>query len=149
MWLTVTPRPEGSNLDRPNSTSGLAGSAANRSADQAWDVGARHLASGRTLLGVWGVIDQRTGPLLEQRLLAEARQCPVQPPQLLLDLSGVSFLDRPGLDAVLRVQARVGSVRGTLELIEPTDAIIRLLHEADVQGEASMPAAQDDDGWYP
>jgi anti-anti-sigma factor len=96
------------------------------------------LASGATALRVVGVIDQATAPLLEQRLLQEARACRIQPAHLLLDLCEVTYLDHTGLDALLQTQTRLTDGLATLELLEPTAGVVRLLHEAHLDGASWM-----------
>jgi len=114
-------------------------SAEDPSADPMLVVHARALTSGATALRVVGVIDLRTAPLLEQRLVHEARRCRVQPPQLLLDLREVTFLDGTGLDTLLSTRTRLTDGFGTLELLEPTADVVRLLHEAHLNGVSCNP----------
>ena len=76
--------------------------------------------------------------------LSSARQllaltAPVQTyTRLLLDLSGVSFLDQSGLDALLHLQDRWAAGYGSVELLAPSPSVVRLLHEADLDGESQM-----------
>jgi anti-anti-sigma factor len=102
-------------------------------------VHAQSLASGVTALRAVGVIDQATAPLLAQRLVHEARTCRIQPAHLLLDLREVTFLDDIGLDTLLRIQTRLTDGFATLELLEPTPGVVRLLHEAHLDGASWMP----------
>jgi len=87
------------------------------------------------------MLDQSTAPLLEQRLITEARLCRVQPARLLLDLSGTTFLDRAGLDVLLHSHTLLAEESCTLELIEQSPAVVRLLHEAHLDGESWMSKA--------
>ena len=99
------------------------------------------MPAGGTLLRVQGMLDQSTAPMLEQRLITEARNCRIQPARLLLDLSGTTFLDRAGLDVLLHSHSVLAGESCTLELIEQSPAVVRLLHEAHLDGESWMSKA--------
>ena len=86
-----------------------------------------------------GVIDERTAPMLENRLVAAARNCRVQPARLWLDLDEVTFLDRTGLETLLRTRKRLAKAFVAVELIEPTPHVVRLLHEANLDGASWRP----------
>ena len=88
------------------------------------------------LLNIIGVVDARATAELERQFTLAARMSPVQPPQLLLDLSGVTYLDHAGLDALLGLEDRLRTVAGTVELLAPSPSVVRLLHEADLDGQA-------------
>jgi len=79
--------------------------------------------------------------MLEQRFITEARNCRIQPARLLLDLSGTTFLDRAGLDVLLHSHSVLAGESCTLELIEQSPAVVRLLHEAHLDGESWMSKA--------
>lgn len=96
------------------------------------------LTGGPTSLQVIGRLDQQSAPLLERRLIEEARRCRIQPARLLLNLGDVTYLDRAGLDTLLRATSRLASGFVTVELAEPTPNIIRLLHEANLDGASWM-----------
>ena len=100
-----------------------------------------HVPGGGTLLRVQGMLEQSTAPMLGQRLITEARNCRIQPARLLLDLSGTTFLDRAGLDALLHSQSLLACESCTLELVEQSPAVVRLLHEAHLNGESWMSQA--------
>jgi anti-anti-sigma factor len=93
------------------------------------------------LLRVQGMLDRSTAPLLEQRLITEARNCRIQPARLLLDLSGTTFLDRAGLDALLHSHTVLADESCTLDLVEQSPAVVRLLHEAHLDGQSWMARA--------
>ena len=94
----------------------------------------RHLPTGATLVQVEGVIDQRTAPRLNQQLLAEIHNCRASPPHIVLDLAGVVALNQTGLDTLLTVQTQLLNVCGSVELLDPTPAVIQLLHETVLAG---------------
>ena len=50
----------------------------------------------------------------------------------------MTFLDRAGLEALLRVQQAVADVDGAMELLALSPSIVRLLHEAELDGESWM-----------
>jgi anti-anti-sigma factor len=104
---------------------------------------AQSLASGATALRAVGVIDQATAPLLEQRLLQESRSCLIQPAHLQLDLREVTYLDRAGLDTLFRSHTRLTDGFPTLELLEPSTGVLRLLHEAHLDGASWMTPSTD------
>lgn len=101
------------------------------------------IAPGLVLIKVGGAIDAGTALQLRRQLL------PVTLPsqnftRLLLDLSGVSYLDQRGLDELLSLQDRWGNDVGSVELLAPSPSVVRLLHEADLDGESIMqPGAED------
>ena len=102
-------------------------------------VQAEPLPDGQISLHVTGAVDWRTAPSLLRRLIDEARRCFVQPPHLLLDLSEVTFLDDTGLDTLLEMQTRLSNGFGTLELVDPNPRVVRLLHEAHLDGASGTP----------
>ena len=105
---------------------------------QTLTVDAQPLAGGPTCLRAVGVIDRGTAPILAQRLIEEARKCSIQPARLLLDLEQVIYLDRTGLDVLLQAHARLTNAFVTMQLTEPTPHVIRLLHEANLDGASSI-----------
>jgi anti-anti-sigma factor len=100
-----------------------------------------YLPGGASLLLVQGMLDESTASMLEQRLITEARNCRIQPARLLLDLSGTTFLDRSGLDALLHTHALLAGESCTFELVEQSPAVVRLLHEAHLDGASWMSQA--------
>jgi anti-anti-sigma factor len=113
---------------------------ADTAAGQSLVVHAEQLLGGPTSLQVVGVIDRTTAPLLEERLRQEARACHDQPARLLLDLEQVTFLDRCGLDTLLRAHSWLAGTQCTLELTAPTASVIRLLDEANIHGASWTPS---------
>ena len=122
-------------MDRPDLASGPP-DARTRPSDSAWDVRVERLTSGSTVVRVIGVIDATAAPHVVWRLRLVLRRGPFHPAHISLDLSGVVFLDRVGLDALLGFQSTVEMLSGTLELLDPTPAALRLLHEANLDGES-------------
>lgn len=77
-----------------------------------------------TVLAVVGEVDVRTVGSLRTRLtdlLVEGS------PRLVVDLSGVTFMDSSGLGALVSAQKRARVFRGTLVLVVVNDAILRVL----------------------
>ena len=99
-------------------------------------VGVQMLPNDVVLLTITGVVDARASAELERQFSLGTRMSSLKPPQLLLDLSGVTFLDHAGLDALLGLEDRLRSVSGTVELLAPSPSVVRLLHEADLDGQA-------------
>lgn len=103
------------------------------------------LATGRsgggTLVRIVGRLDARSAPRLTRELAAAGRLPGSAPPRLTLDLSGVTYLDDAGLDVLLELQDSLAAESGELELQSPTAAVVRLLHEAHLQGSARRPTA--------
>jgi anti-anti-sigma factor len=102
------------------------------------DIDVQRLLTGVILIQLRGSVDAGAAPGLETELIHTALTGQLQPPCLLLDLSGVTFLDHAGLDALLRCQDRIASASGTVELLAPSPSVVRLLHEAELDGESWM-----------
>ena len=83
-------------------------------------------------------------PYLEECLAGTVNRHAVGSVQILLNLAGVTFLDRAGLETLLRVQEAVADVDGVLELLALSPSIVRLLHEAELDGESWMQLDGDD-----
>ena len=97
------------------------------------DVSIDRLRSGALLVRVSGALDGRSGLELESRL----RACMGEragPPHVLLNLSEVGYLDRAGLSCLLRLQRDIAAADGGIELLAPSPAVIRMVHEADLHG---------------
>jgi anti-anti-sigma factor len=107
-------------------------------------VQATHLASGMVLVNVSGGIDTGTAFELHRQLLEAIRSCLAQPPRVLLDLSGVTSLDHAGLDALLALQDRVRAASGSVELMAPSPSVVRLLHEAELDGQSHVTIGRDE-----
>lgn len=52
---------------------------------------------------------------------------------VMLDLNGVSLIDRTGLDALLDVQQRIVDGGGRMELVDPSAAVVAMLHEVAIE----------------
>jgi anti-anti-sigma factor len=96
------------------------------------------LLGGALLVEVSGAIDLFTAPDLDRQLFEATHIGQLTPARMMLDLSGVTFLDHAGLDALLHLQDRWGAASGTLELLAPSSSVVRLLHEADLDGASWM-----------
>ena len=57
----------------------------------------------------------------------------------MLDLSEVTFLDDTGLETLLETQTRLSNGFGTVELVDPSPGVVRLLHEAHLDGASGTP----------
>jgi anti-anti-sigma factor len=99
------------------------------------EVEVHRLPNSVLLVVVRGGIDGVTAPVLTRRIggAMPGQGRPVSP-RLLLDLSGVTFLDHAGLDALLELQDGWGNAAGTVELLAPSPSVVRLLHEAERDG---------------
>lgn len=96
----------------------------------------------RIVIRVTGRLDARVAPTLA-RELAEATRSPRRgPPRIALDLSAVTYIDVVGLQVLLDAQDRLAAESGELELLSPTAAVVRLLHEAHLHGTSPTTAAE-------
>jgi anti-anti-sigma factor len=112
--------------------------------DPRLDVESHDLADGVTLVLLRGAVDADTAPYLEECLAGTISRHATGSAQILINLAGVTFLDRAGLEALLRVQDAVAEVGGAMELLALSPSIVRLLHEAEMDGESWM--QMDSDG---
>lgn len=119
-------RPEPAALDRIRRPSGLSIRVVGHS-------------GARTVVRVVGRLDTRTAPTLAHELAAAIPAPRRGPPQLAIDLSGVTFIDGAGLQVLLDLQDRLAGFSGELELLSPTPAVVGLLHEAHIHGTAGLP----------
>ena len=80
-------------------------------------------ADGEAVLGVWGKLDAATAPFLWDLLehTAAGRR------RVVLDLSGVSFVDASGLGALVAGGAALRREGGALVLRSPSLGLVRLL----------------------
>ena len=101
------------------------------------------LLGGVILVEVGGAIDFSTAPDLDRQSFETTRVGQSKPARMLLDLSGVTFLDHAGLDALLHLQDLWGVAAGALELVGPSASVVRLLHEADLDGASWMSEAHE------
>jgi len=102
------------------------------------DAQTEHLATDVLLVRANGPIDRSTAFGFERQLIETIRRLSVAPARILLDLSEVTFLDRSGLNVLLRIQSRLESGAGELQLIKPTPSVVRLLHQAQLDGASWM-----------
>jgi anti-anti-sigma factor len=88
-----------------------------------------------------GEIDILTVPQLRERLLHVIRR---HGPQLALDLSGVTFIDCTGINALLSVRRRAGLEGGSLRVLRASPCVrrvIELTHLAPVLMPTAAPEA--------
>jgi anti-anti-sigma factor len=102
------------------------------------DAKTEQLTSGVLLVRASGRIDRNTAFGFERQLIEDIRRTPASPARVMLDLSKVTFLDRAGLNVLLRVQARIEAGAGELRLVNPTPSVVRLLHQAHLDGVSWM-----------
>jgi anti-sigma B factor antagonist len=95
-----------------------------------------HSVAGVILIRVKGSIDCVSAPELQRTLVDASRARQGLPAELLLELSGVTFLDDVGLDALLHLLDQPDAGPGTIELLAPSPSVVRLLHEANLDGES-------------
>ncbi|MET0967487.1 MAG: STAS domain-containing protein [Nakamurella sp.] len=101
------------------------------------------LAPGLVLIKLRGAIDVSNAADLRRQLFGVTAPFDTFS-RLLLDLSAVTFMDRTGLDALLQLQDRWGASPGSVELLTPSPSVVRLLHEAELDGESEMQAGPAD-----
>lgn len=107
------------------------------------------LADGSDALNVIGVVDRRTAPYLRRRLIDETSRFSVQPPRhLRLDLNEVTFVDQTGLDTLLAMADEQGDGFCTLEVVDLSPGVVRMLHEAHLDGASGTPP-KDQPPWPP
>jgi anti-anti-sigma factor len=107
-------------------------------ANRRLDVHTVHPTVGPLLVRARGPIDKNTAFGFERQLIDAMRRSPAKPVRIRLDLSQVTFLDRAGLNVLLRVQARLEAADGELRLARPTPSVVRLLHQAHLDGASWM-----------
>jgi len=99
-----------------------------------WDVQIECASHDGAVVRVVGVIDTETASGIEQTLHDKTPTATGQPIHVLLDLASVVFVDLSGLDALLRFQNSIESGGGTVGLLDPTPAVLWLLHETHLDG---------------
>lgn len=62
-------------------------------------------------------------PILQEELAA----LDVNPPNLLIDLSALKFVDSSGLKYLIDLHQQLGGGEGTLELIDPSEPVSKLI----------------------
>lgn len=118
-------RPETAGADRMGHPGGLAVEVVGR-------------AGTRAVVRVAGRLDARAAPTLARELAAAIPPPRRGPPRLVIDLSGVTYIDADGLQVLLDAQDRLAGQAGELELLSPTPGIVGLLHEAHLHGAAGV-----------
>lgn len=81
-------------------------------------------------LSVSGEIDAHSAPVLADRLAMLSSD----EGDLVLDLSGVTFMDSSGLRVLIEVQQRVGTSSNGLVLQSPSQTVLHLLEVAGLAG---------------
>jgi len=95
-------------------------------------------------LALRGELDMYSAPLLERELESAAKR---RPQQIVLDLSGLSFMDVSGLRAILDAARRARREGGSLVIANPMPHIVRLLEltaidqSVEVQGRPLSPVS--------
>ena len=79
---------------------------------------------GATIVAISGEVDVGTEAQLQQSLLQIIRECGAK---LILDVSGVSFMDCAGLRALLATRRRAEMRGGFLRLIATSAAVRRII----------------------
>lgn len=77
----------------------------------------------RAVVTVAGEVDLETASQLGDHALAALQDTP----HLVLDLTGVDFMDSTGLKVLLNVQRRVELAQGSLALVGPSRAVRKIL----------------------
>lgn len=70
-----------------------------------------------------GEMDMAAVPILEDELA----NLNTNPSNLLIDLSALKFVDSSGLKYLIDIQQRLGSPESTIELIHPSDPVVKLI----------------------
>lgn len=91
------------------------------------------------LVALYGELDLASGPLLEQHL---RRPGSPSPERLVIDLSGLEFLDCSGLHALLRVRERCQASGEMLSLLHGPPSVDRIF---DLTGTRDLFAFGDDE----
>jgi stage II sporulation protein AA (anti-sigma F factor antagonist) len=80
---------------------------------------------------LWGEIDHHGAATLRgdiDSLIYEKRQ-----QRLLLDLSGVGFMDSSGLGLIMGRYSLVGELGGSMAILDPTEPIVKILNLAGIK----------------
>ena len=81
-------------------------------------------SDGEVVVAITGEVDIATAPRLWERLEAEIL---TGPSRVVLDLSGLGFIDSTGLTVIIRAHKRLGCAGATLVLRSPTPPVARVL----------------------
>jgi anti-sigma B factor antagonist len=68
-------------------------------------------------------MDMAALPILEDELAG----LEVNPSNLLIDLSALTFVDSSGLKFLIDLHQQLGAAEGTIELIDPSDPVTKLI----------------------
>jgi anti-sigma B factor antagonist len=83
-------------------------------------------SQGRTIVKLRGELDIESAPDLRERLLAILSRQTLR--QLVLDLSGLQFIDSSGISVFVSTERRARMLGCTLVLVAPQTAVSRVLH---------------------
>ncbi len=105
------------------------------------------LESGTPVVSVTGEVDLATAPALEQTLLGVSEQ---RTGEVIVDLTGCSFLDARGLRALIATRERLERSNRPLALVLSNPSMLKILaitgHEEMFEIYPSLGAAVDGDG---
>ncbi|GGY51834.1 STAS domain-containing protein [Streptomyces djakartensis] len=83
------------------------------------------VVDGVRVLTVRGEIDHDAKDVLSETLLGEAATAP--PPRLVVDLSGVTFMDSSGINVFVAAYQQVSAAQGWLRIAGAQDSVLRVL----------------------
>lgn len=86
----------------------------------------KHIADGRTVVELRGELDVSNADDLRERLLAIIGEDRAS--SLILDLSGLSFMDSTGISVLVAAERRAHELGGTFFLADPQKIVARVLH---------------------
>ncbi|WP_328835468.1 STAS domain-containing protein [Streptomyces europaeiscabiei] len=84
-----------------------------------------HMIDDVRVVTVQGEIDHDVKDILSEALLPEEGEVP--PPRIVVDLSGVTFMDSSGINVLVAAQRRVGGVQGRLRIAAAQESVLRVL----------------------
>ncbi|MDX3694679.1 STAS domain-containing protein [Streptomyces europaeiscabiei] len=84
-----------------------------------------HMVDDVRVVTVQGEIDHDVKDILSEALLPEEGAVP--PPRIVVDLSGVTFMDSSGINVLVAAQRRVGGVQGWLRIAAAQESVLRIL----------------------
>ena len=84
-----------------------------------------HVLDGHAVVELRGELDLSSAPALRERLLAIAAR---EPASLILDLSGLTFMDSTGISVLVAAERRAHELGGTFSLVNPQKIVARVLH---------------------
>ncbi|WP_371573407.1 STAS domain-containing protein [Streptomyces sp. NBC_01314] len=85
----------------------------------------RRVVDGVRVVTVWGEIDHDVKSVLSEALLPEDGAVP--PPRIVVDLSGVTFMDSSGINVFVAVHRQVSGARGWLRIAAAQESVLRVL----------------------